>query len=291
MKDAIEFISQRYQIPILFDVKTLEDAGVDMTVEVKMPVTSIKLRQILTLLLRQLPQPLGFDIQDGVLQISTVQKINEHRFVVVYDCRDLIHLRPMMPDTSAGRTTPASSGPGGGGMFQVAPTPAEKPKDSDRSDPSKASEKKAEPAKTSCAEPDSPLIRVIRYAGDADDWQEDEYGSGPKITELGGLIVVKQNPMVHEQIKRILADLRRMKTEGAFATRDKDHAAAPTASSQRVTGGEETFAPRDKNYATAPTASSQRETGGGETFVPRDRARAAAPTASSSSQRETGGGR
>jgi hypothetical protein len=186
---------------------------------------------MLTLLLRQLPQPLGFDIQDGVLLISTVEKISEHRFVVVYDCRDLIHLRPMIPDTNAGRTTPASPGPGGGGMFQVAPTPAEKPKDSDRGGPSKASEKKAEPAKTSCAEPDSPLIRVIRYAGDADDWQEQE-GEGPKITELGGLIVVKQNRMVHEQIKRILADLRRMRKAGAFAPLEKDHAGPSTTSAQ-----------------------------------------------------------
>ena len=77
----------------------------------------------------------------------------------------------------------------------------------------------ATPKKSSTSS-ESPLIRVIQYAGDADDWQQ-EQGEGPRITEIGGLLVVNQNWIVHEQIKRILADLRRMKKDGAYANFDK----------------------------------------------------------------------
>ena len=61
---------------------------------------------------------------------------------------------------------------------------------------------------------------MIQYAGDADDWQQEE-GEGPRITEIGGLLVVNQSWLVHEQIKRILADLRRVKKDGAYANFDK----------------------------------------------------------------------
>jgi len=93
--------------------------------------------------------------------------------------------------------------------------------------------KKAErPAKTPCLQDEIPLIRVIKYAGDPEDW-EGENGAGPKITEIGGLLVVNQNPIVHEQIKRILADLRRMRKEGAFAAFDNAQS-APVANTSKT---------------------------------------------------------
>lgn len=227
LKDAVEFIAQRYQIPILFDTQSLDNANIDTSIEVKMPIAGLKVRQLLALLLRQLPQRLGFDIQDGVLQITTVEKLAEHRVVVVYDCRDLIHLRSIYP-TSVPRpqTEPAleRTGVSGGGhsggaasapvLWQPAGAAADKP-----------SHKNERNAKRASAAVDVPLINVIQYAGDPGDW--DEEGGPAKITEIGGLLVVYQNPMVHQQVKRILADLRRMKHEGAFATLDKEHGTTP----------------------------------------------------------------
>ena len=58
LKDAIDFIAQRYQIPILLDTKVLEDASVDTSAEVKMPYSGMKLRNMLKLLLEQGSQPL-----------------------------------------------------------------------------------------------------------------------------------------------------------------------------------------------------------------------------------------
>ncbi len=118
LKDAIEFIAQRYQIPILLDAKTLEDASIDTSTEVKMPVTNIKLRNMLKLLLEQLPQPLTYVIEDEVMKITTVEKANEKLQIRMYPVGDLV-LGPdqlKMLSRSSGAMGSRSGGGGGGGM-------------------------------------------------------------------------------------------------------------------------------------------------------------------------------
>ena len=156
------------------------------------------------------------------------------RYVVIYDCRDLIHLRSVYPAaprgaadgqvsnerTRMGSVRPCPSfrnraGQFGGGGQRWGP----------------AAKKSPPPRKKSSTSFESPLIRVIQYAGDADDWQQEE-GEGPRITEIGGLLVVNQNWIVHEQIKRILADLRRMKKDGAYANFDKRPCDEPASSTK-----------------------------------------------------------
>jgi hypothetical protein len=217
LKEAIDFIAQRYHIPILLDAKSLEDASIDTSTEVKLPYSGMKLRNMLKLLLEQLPQPLGFEIQDGVLSITTIEKINEHRYVVIYDCRDLIHLRSHYPAADPGMAAnePASS------ALSVPSGPPEIARQFGGGGAGKAHNKKQpQPEKKSSAASKPPLIRVIQYAGDPDDWKQEE-GEGPRITEIGGLLVVNQSAIVQEKIKRILADLRRMRKDGAFAAYDK----------------------------------------------------------------------
>jgi hypothetical protein len=238
LKDAIDFIAQRYQIPILLDRKTFEDASINTSAEVRLPYAGLKLRQVFTLLLDQVGQPMGFDIRDGVLWISTREKIQERHFVVVYDCRDLVNLHPILPVETGQRQVQKmslpqgggmSGGGSGGGMFDVTPASAEKGKETEAVAAKKAPGKSPEPAATACDEPVSPLIRVIKYAGGEGAWDESE--GGGQISELGGLLVVNQNANVHEKIKRILADLRRIRKDGAFANLEKEHVWAPTTSS------------------------------------------------------------
>jgi hypothetical protein len=225
-KDAIDYIAQRYQIPILFDTKVLEDASIDAATEVKMPYSGLKLRQLLTLLLQQMAQPLAFYVEDGILRISTVEAVNQHRYVVVYDCRDLIHLKSMYPGAATNAHSHATESVG------TLEGPGDVPKPSDASTgPAKANKKPERAAKTPCLQDEIPLIRVIKYAGDQNDWEEEE-GGGPKIIEIGGLLVVNQNPIVHEQIKRILSDLRRMRKEGAYAAFDNGYTAPVSTSPQ-----------------------------------------------------------
>jgi len=46
--------------------------------------------------------------------------------------------------------------------------------------------------------------------------------------------VVNQNPIVHEQIKRILADLRRMKQAGAFESIENEHHSQRSLFSEKI---------------------------------------------------------
>ncbi len=236
LKDALDFIAQRYQIPVLLDTKVLEDAAVDTSAEVKMPYSGMKLRNLLKLLLEQAAQPLSYAIEDDILRISTVEQIRQHSYVVVYDCRDLIHLKSLYPGaaiTAHSQPTQPAVAAEGSGKFSTLRDSTNIARQFGGGSGGPGKNKKAErPAKTPCLQDEIPLIRVIKYAGDAEDW-EGENGAGPKITEIGGLLVVNQNPIVHEQIKRILADLRRMRKEGAFATFDNAQS-APVANTPKT---------------------------------------------------------
>ncbi len=53
---------------------------------------------------------------------------------------------------------------------------------------------------------------MVVSATGADFWDEDD-----SISELGGLLIVRQNPRVHDRIKALLASIRLMKKDGAFA--------------------------------------------------------------------------
>jgi beta-lactamase regulating signal transducer with metallopeptidase domain len=83
LKDAVEFIAARYQIPIVLKQKEFEEAGIDLSSEVQFPRKGIALADLLKSLLAQVQKPAGFWIEDEVLKISP-------KFVG----QPLIHLRP-----------------------------------------------------------------------------------------------------------------------------------------------------------------------------------------------------
>ncbi len=62
-----------------------------------------------------------------------------------------------------------------------------------------------------------PFIRMVISATGAEFWEDD--GS---ISELGGLLIVRQNPRVHDRIKALLASIRLMKKDGAFAGLERE---------------------------------------------------------------------
>jgi hypothetical protein len=199
LKDAIDFIAARYQIPIMIDQKGLEDAKVDMSSEVRGSVPGIAMSDLLDLLLGQLSAPLGYDIQHGVLMISTIDKINEHLETIVYDCRDLVSVASL---EATGMADPKQADLGSQGPVTAAIGPAQTPAKNGSS--KKASDQVARRP---------PFIQMVISATGTDVWDE-----GASISELGGLLIVRQNPRVHERIKRLLASIRLMRKEGAFAS-------------------------------------------------------------------------
>jgi len=83
LKDALEFIGARYQIPIVPNQKEFAEAGIDLSSEVQFPRTGVALADLLKSLLAQCQKPAGFRIEDEILKISP-------KFVG----REPIHVRP-----------------------------------------------------------------------------------------------------------------------------------------------------------------------------------------------------
>jgi hypothetical protein len=70
LKEALDFIAARYQIPIVGKQKEFEEAGIDLSSEVQLPRTGVALADLLKALLAQVQKPVGFRIEDEVLKIS-----------------------------------------------------------------------------------------------------------------------------------------------------------------------------------------------------------------------------
>jgi hypothetical protein len=199
LKDAIGFIATRYQIPILFEQRALDDANVDTSSEVELNVPGISLRDALQLLLDQMSQPLDYDVVHSVLMISTVDYVNEHLETIVYDCRDLINL-PDQGSTAAGdheQGDGATPGPTLQGQARLNVKSGPPEKKCDRSARRQA------------------FVQMVKSA--TNNWEQDWEDSGPNasIFEMGGLLIVRQNVGVHERIKALLASIRLMRKEGA----------------------------------------------------------------------------
>src|SRR5271155_599970 len=114
LKDAIDFIQARYQIPIVIDQKALDDANVDTTTEVKGSFPGIKLRNLFKLLLEQLSAPLTYVTEDEVLKITTVEKANDKLSIRMYPVGDLI-MGPQQLQALAGSGGGGAGGQGGRG--------------------------------------------------------------------------------------------------------------------------------------------------------------------------------
>jgi hypothetical protein len=243
LKDALEFIAKRYNIPVVIDIKGLEDANIEPTTEVKIDVQGIKLKNMLKLLLEQMPQPLGFAVEDQVLKITTREKAQEGRVeVVVYDCRDLVHVRSietsehaqswhvpkhqfeaLPPSARFGQPPAQQKSPGATTQDQKPNSGLARRPPSDKTPDAKPAESvtnRRELAKAIRSGSSIPLIRVIENATDPEKWI-DNGGAPGTITEFGGLLIVRQTRAVHEEIKHVLADVRQMIKEGAFAPPDQ----------------------------------------------------------------------
>jgi hypothetical protein len=202
LKDALDFIAARYQIPILIDQKALDDANVDTTTEVKLSAPGLPLADALHLLFSQLSCPLEYDFVHGVLSITTRDKANENLQTIVYDCRDLINL-PTLEPPAAGARHQADAG----NQNVFVATAGAHP-------PAAAKSRHAETPHDLARR--LPLIHAIITSGNPYDWEESD--EGRTISELGGLLIIRQCTREHERIKQLLDAIRLMRKDGAFAS-------------------------------------------------------------------------
>jgi hypothetical protein len=245
-------LASRLQIPILLDQNVVDELNVGKK-EVKLDVVGVSLRDTLELILDSTESQLGLEVRSGVLTVNTVDHIDEHLQAVVYDCRDLVTVGTL-DEFPSDKTAPMETGGGGGGSFQlggggmfqaaqeaakppVAPPAAPEPGPAAAPQISRVEDKRR-----------LPLIQTI-LAATENTWGEDPSRT---ITEFGGLIIVRQSPRVHEKIKALLADIRRMRDNGAYVSFAKQYAAEVK---RREIGAVTRLEPKE-NRATRPLPPS-----------------------------------
>ncbi|MHB8971544.1 MAG: hypothetical protein ACYC3X_04615 [Pirellulaceae bacterium] len=87
LQDAVSYLRETYQIPIIIDQRALDDIGVGSDRPVTISLRGISLRSVLKLMLNELD--LTYVVQDPVLKITTPEGAAKELAVRVYSVADL----------------------------------------------------------------------------------------------------------------------------------------------------------------------------------------------------------
>ncbi|HLY12603.1 MAG TPA: hypothetical protein VKW04_25085 [Planctomycetota bacterium] len=144
----------------------------DKNLVISLKVTEISLRSIFSLMLK--PHACGVLFKDGVLQVMTLPDIDDKTMKMeIYDCRDILYPITNFPGVDLDLST---IGAGVTPIQDAADAPSE-----------------------------IPIEEMVRAHTGARSWEEN-----PKavIKMQNGLLVVKNTPDVHKQVRRLLDLLR-----------------------------------------------------------------------------------
>jgi type II secretory pathway component GspD/PulD (secretin) len=143
----------------------------DKNIVVSLKVTEISLRSIFSLMLK--PQGCGVMFRDGVLQLMLKEDIADRTMrMEIYDCRDILYPIQQFPGIDLDLST----------ISGVVATPAED---------------------TTGGE--MPIEEMVRAHTGGRSWEENSKAS---IKMQNGLLVIKNTPEVHQQVRRLLDLLR-----------------------------------------------------------------------------------
>lgn len=181
LNQIMAVISDDYEIPILFDVPSIEAVACSPDVKVTFSVGNVSLRSALDLMLQIAASDLTYVIDKEVLMITTDEEAEKRLQVRVYRVDDL--QIPKVPNLAGA---------------------------------------------SAYADFDS-LIDLIVSNVERDSWHENGTGEGEINPHGRGIVVISQTPLVHEQVERLLDDLRRNMTAV-----EKDKAANAAESSDRL---------------------------------------------------------
>ena len=97
LREAVARIAKLLPVPVDFDSKSLEDASIDLGIEVELPHGSRTIGSVLDSLLALPPQSLTWVVHNEALLITTVEKADQMRDTRVYEVTDLAD-RAVTPD-------------------------------------------------------------------------------------------------------------------------------------------------------------------------------------------------
>jgi type II secretory pathway component GspD/PulD (secretin)/outer membrane protein assembly factor BamD (BamD/ComL family) len=92
LTDAIDYFHDITGANILLDTKALEAAGVDRSTPITVKLKDVKFSKALDIVLKLAggTTPLGYDIDENVITISTQDELSKKTTLAVYDVRDLL---------------------------------------------------------------------------------------------------------------------------------------------------------------------------------------------------------
>ncbi|MCH7993348.1 MAG: hypothetical protein IIB57_02780 [Planctomycetes bacterium] len=200
LDQAIEHFAQADRLNIIVNWHDLDRAGIDRKTEVDLSLPNeITLKKALTEVLDQAgagKAELGFDVDEGVINIATRQLLDKKTFPVIYDINDLLMEIPQFTDapmTDLRDATAASE--------RRIRRSADRPwqyGDDDDDEPEPNPEHSRRVRK---------IIHLIEETVAPDSWR-DRGGSVGSMQEINGQLVVTQNSASHRQISGLLDKLR-----------------------------------------------------------------------------------
>jgi len=232
LADVVEYVSDKHDIPVLLDLRALEDQGVTADTPITFSLTEVTLATALDLVLR--PLELTWTVHRGVLVITTPEETENNLITKVYPVGDLLPANgPVAVSSSAGGLGGGFGSPGmsRGGFFNA--QFSEQPGDPDAQ--SEVAGQESQPAGPGASpfdapmcgggfcpppgpglapsKPESPLeqlIIAIITTVEPCDWEE--VGGPGTIAPLqlpqGPVLVISQTYRTHRKVAKLLADLR-----------------------------------------------------------------------------------
>lgn len=186
LTDAIDHFRDVTGVNIFINWKALEAAGVERNTPVSARMRDIRFRKALAIVLDTVAapeKPLGFNIDDGVITVSTADDLDRDSVVRVYDVRDLI---AAVPDYDP---PPANEPP-------AAPAPREPAAEWAKIDADHARPVEQDEAVRR-------LTNLLRETVEPAAW-----GKSANVRELQGQLIVTAPPRMHGPIVQVLEHLR-----------------------------------------------------------------------------------
>jgi type II secretory pathway component GspD/PulD (secretin) len=209
------FIEQVTGLSLYVDWKALNNVGIDRDTEVTLKLQNVNAATALQRILEQLgegDQRPAYDVQEGILTVTSDEAMRKRTIILVYDIRDLLFQVPMFDNGPAldlnnalnqgqnqqggggGGGGGAGGGGGGGGGNQGNIFGNSQP----------------EAPRLTRAELVRQIVDIIQENIDPDGWR-DLGGTTGSLQELNGNLIITNTPNNHRQIEGLLAMLREIR--------------------------------------------------------------------------------
>jgi type II secretory pathway component GspD/PulD (secretin) len=198
-EEVINFLREQAEINIYVNWNALELVGIDRDAPVELSLEDLRLEKALDLILTEVGQgdvPLGYVVDEGIIQISSQEDLDKDTSTSVYDIQDLLFTPKSFtnaPQLDLQQTLQQTqSGGGGGGGQSIFRDEQQNQSQEDEEELEQLVEN---------------LLELIRSTISPDSWQS-RGGVVGSAQELNGQLIVTQTAGAHKEIRDLLSQMR-----------------------------------------------------------------------------------